>query len=108
MASEAGPSFELSSFLITFLMTLVPRGALDGARDRPRTRIQFRLVARVPLSSAKKKNVSCPCLGAPPSFVKEARVGHSCLRFAPTGDNTHAGSAISLLTFPWVLTKRRE
>lgn len=66
MASEAGPSFELSSFLITFLMTLVPRGALDGARDRPRTRIQFRLVARVPLSSAKKKNVSCPCLGPPP------------------------------------------
>lgn len=66
MASEAGPSFELSSFLITFLMTLVPRGALDGARDRPRTRIQFRLVARVSLSSAKKKNVSCPCLGAPP------------------------------------------
>lgn len=65
MASEAGPSFELSSFLITFLMTLVPRGALDGARDRPRTRIQFRLVARVPLSSAKKKNVSCPCLAPP-------------------------------------------
>lgn len=67
MASEAGPSFELSSFLIALLMTLVPRGALDGgARDRPRTRIQFRLVARVSLSSAKKKNFSCPCLGAPP------------------------------------------